>query len=57
MHMTWLTIKSVINNSSTEKTIKSIFVDNIEYTDDSINAETFGKYFLEVAGDSEAEIP
>ena len=54
--MTFYMIKRVINNSCTKKTIRSIFVDNIEYTDDSLIAETFGKYFSQVAGNLEAEI-
>ena len=40
-----------------KKTIKSIFVNDIKYTDDNLIAEAIGQYFSEVAGDLEAEKP
>ena len=57
MRMTWQTIKSVITNPCTKITIKGMFVNNIEYTDDNPIVEAFCNYFSEVAGILEAEIP
>ena len=50
-------IRSVINNLCTEKPIRSVFVNNIENTDVNLNAEAFGEYSMELAGNLEAEIP
>ena len=55
--MTWQMIKNVVNNPCIKKTTKSIFVNNIECTDDYLIAEAFGKCFSEIAGSLEAEIP
>ena len=56
--MTWQMIKSVVNIPCIKKTISSMFVNNIQCTDENLIAQGFGKLFFrkKKTGTPEAEI-
>ena len=57
LRLTWKLIKSLISVGSSNKKLKSIFWNNMEFNSDLDIAEAFNNYFCNVAQDLESKLP